>query len=131
MRVTALRSTPVTYHPFFGAALAIGGVMVASWILRTPELQSGWRMGAVAVAVVPSAYLMFVMYRWLGALDEMQRRIQVEALGIAFTGSMLGVLTLEYPQKAGFASGIGWERGWEGMGILYILSLLLVCRRYA
>lgn len=122
---------PWLLHPYFAALVSIIGALASTRILAGITLSPTWRLAVVGLAVGPSVFLMYAMYRWVGRMDEMQRRIHAEALALAFTGAMLAGLTLEFLQKAGFAAGVGWSRAWEGMGILYVISLLFVCRRYA
>ena len=71
----------------------------------------------------------WVILRELRRMDELQRRIQLEALGFAFAGTAL--LTFSY----GFLEGLGYPRlsmftVWPVMAALWIVGLLMARRRY-
>ena len=125
------RSPSIWLHPYFAATVSAGSSILSSWLLRHAGLSSGWRLVVALLAVPPSIYLMFCMFRWVRSLDELQRRIQAEALALAFTGAMLLALTVQYLQKAGYAMWIDWDFAWGAMIGLYLTSMLVVSRRYA
>jgi hypothetical protein len=117
--------------PLFAALLAAGATIVSSWILRSFHLPAAGRLAVALFAVSPSIYLMRAMYLWTAGMDELQRRIQAEALSIAFTGAMLLALAVQYLQKAGFGAGIDWDFAWGAMTGLYLAAYFVVSRRYA
>lgn len=63
---------------------------------------TAWRVPLALAPVIPVAFALWAFVRFLGRMDELQRRIQLEALGIAFGGS--GLLTFSY----GFLEGVGF-----------------------
>ena len=122
--------TPFWLHPYAAAAATALGAIAASVLLKRFTLSAPLRLAAVAVVMVPAAYLVYTMWRWLRGLDEMQRRIQAEALSIAFPAAMLGALAAQFLQRAGFVGSVGMEETWVGMGLLYITALLFTRWRY-
>jgi hypothetical protein len=63
-------------------------------------------------------------------LDELQRRIQLEALAIAFPAAMMLGMAVEYLQKAGFARGVEVGDVWPIMLLLYVPAILFARWRY-
>ncbi len=61
----------------------------------------GWRYVVAALPVIPAGVTVWVIVRALGRLDEMQKRIQVQAFGFAIAATAL--ITFAY----GFLEGVG------------------------
>tara|TARA_R110001583_G_scaffold106092_5_gene254182 strand:- start:6613 stop:6942 length:330 start_codon:yes stop_codon:yes gene_type:complete len=79
--------------------------------------------------IIPAAFMCWAVVRKLRRLDEMQLRIQFEALGFAFAASAL--LTFSY----GFMENIGaphlpWLWVWPVMGLMWIVGLMIAKHRY-
>jgi hypothetical protein len=79
--------------------------------------------------MIPAAAVPWIVLRELRRMDELQRRIQLEALGFAFAGT--AVLTFSY----GFLEGLGYPRlsmfsVWPLLAVLWIVGLALARRRY-
>lgn len=122
---------PRWLHPTFAALISAGTVLASTWALKALTLSPPVRL-AVALSVVPPlVFLMYAMSRWVRRMDELQRRIQAEALAAAFTGAVLVAFTLESLQRAGFATDLSWDFAWGVLLGLYAGALLIVSRRYA
>lgn len=90
--------------------------------------------GPVAAVVallpmIPATAVCWVVLRQLGRMDELHRRIQLEALGFAFAGT--AVATFSY----GFLETVGFPRlpmfaVWPVMAVLWIAGVWLANRRY-
>jgi hypothetical protein len=65
-------------------------------------------------------------------LDELERRIQLEALAIAFPGALLLIMTLGLLQLAIPLSPADWSYRhiWPFLFLFYFLGLALTRRRY-
>ena len=87
---------------------------------------------ATVVALLPmgpATAICWVVLRQLGRMDELHRRIQLEALGFAFAGT--AVATFSY----GFLETVGFPRlpmftVWPVMGVLWLTGVWLANRRY-
>jgi hypothetical protein len=117
-------------RPLFPALLAAIAAMVSSWGLRYGSLDDTGRLFLALLVMPPSIYFVRSMQRYVRGLDELQQRIQGEALAIAFSGGMVLVLGLEYLQKAGFARNLDWDFAWGAMAGMYLASWYFVSRRY-
>ena len=111
---------PPWQHPYVAAAGMVACVVASSWALEA------WRermpvAGRLAFGLLPmasAAYLIWTMARWIRDLDELQRKIQAEALSLAYTLAILLAVAFNYLHKAGFRLPLGWE---DGMGMLVVL----------
>jgi hypothetical protein len=105
-------------------------VIGVSWALEHASLEPPARLALalVPVALWAGAIALFVIA--LRSLDELQRRIQLEALAIAFPSAMLLGMLVEYLQKAGFARDLAVGDVWPVMFLLYVPALLFAHWRY-
>ena len=110
--------------------LAYGVVLVGSIELLTHvDIARPWRDLLALSPILPAAAVAWVVLRELRRMDELQRRIQLEALGFAFAGT--AILTFSY----GFLEGLGYPRQsmfmvWPLLAVLWIVGLVLARRRY-
>lgn len=115
-----------------GAAIACYTVvMLASAITLAHQQDAGLAVrAAITLApMIPAGFMCWAVVRQLRRLDEMQLRIQFEALGFAFAASAL--LTFSY----GFMENIGaphlpWLWVWPVMAVMWIIGLRIARRRY-
>lgn len=115
----------------FGAAmLAYVIVLVASLLmLNGSDLMPAAQVAISLAPVVPCVLVCWAVVRQLRRLDELQLRIQFEALGFAFAASAL--LTFSY----GFLENVGLPKlslfvVWPLMAVMWMLGLLIASRRY-
>ena len=113
------------------AALVVYGlVLVGSITLLTHvDVARPWRDLIALSPMIPAAAMAWVILRELRRMDELQRRIQLEALGFSFAGT--AILTFSY----GFLEGLGYPRlsmftVWPLLAVLWIVGLVLARRRY-
>ena len=116
---------------FVAAMLAYAALLVVSIAVLSsqPGLASPAR-ALVALLPVPAAVaIVLVAMRQFLASDELEQRVQLVGLGVAFLGTLL--VTFSW----GFLEGIGFERltGFATFGMLvafYVAGLLMAQRRY-
>lgn len=105
-------------------------VIVVSWLLKTQEFGPAFRL---ALALAPVAAWIFALtsyYRLIQQLDELQRRIHLEALAFAFSGLAVAMIACEYLRKAGFISALKPDYVLMMMMILWPLGFVIAWRRY-
>ncbi|SMX26735.1 hypothetical protein TRP8649_00820 [Pelagimonas phthalicica] len=115
----------------FGSAMAFYGVSVALSSLAINTLDLGAH-GAIYLSLVPmpaTVVVAWVVWRNLKRMDELQKRVQVEAIGLAF--ALTALVTFNY----GFLEMVGFPRQsafwvWTIMAACWVLSSFLVKRRY-
>ncbi len=112
------------------ALLAYAGLLVVSLTLFPHLAGQASRYVVILLPMVPAGALAWVVLRQLRRLDELQRRIQLEALGFAF--ALTALLTFAY----GFLELAGLPRVslfsvWPLMATLWVAGLVLANRHYA
>lgn len=85
-------------------AVLMGSVIFVSWLLERQDLSAVVRFGLVLIPVVAYIFCLGSYLRLIRLADELERRIHLEALAIAFPGSAVAVFACEYLRKGGFIS---------------------------
>jgi hypothetical protein len=119
------------YLKELSASLAVYCVLLFGSIelLQAAKLAAPWRDVVALSPMLGAIAMAWVILRELRRMDELQRRIQLEALGFSFAGT--AILTFSY----GFLEGLGYPRlsmftVWPVLAVLWIAGLLLARRRY-
>ena len=119
------------YLKELAATLAVYGAVLSGSIelLTHVDVARPWRDLVALSPMLPAAAMAWVILRELRRMDELQRRIQLEALGFSFAGT--AILTFSY----GFLEGLGYPRlsmfaVWPILAGLWIVGLMLARRRY-
>lgn len=90
---------------------------------------------ALSLALLPAPFFALLIYayiRQVRSMDELARRIQLEALTIAFPVALLFVFTIGLLDLAGFHGSQNFDapRLWPVMLLPYWIAIVLVERRY-
>lgn len=125
-------STWVTYKTqiqFGFAILAYLMVLVGSVTVVQANRQAPWTYYVAVLPVIPAAVVIWLTVRYLGRLDEVRKRTQMQALG--FSMAATGLLTFGY----GFLESAGLPHlnvtlVLPVMGMLWGLGLLALSLRY-
>ena len=88
------------------------------------DLIHEWLFNPITVA------LALVVIRYLRRLDEMARRIHLEALALAFVGTALLTFTYGFLETTGFPK-LSMFFVWPLMGAFWVIGCVLGLRRYA
>ena len=84
------------------AGLTLAAIGAVSWSLDHVTMTPAGRLALAMIPVALWAAAILFLVLTVRGLDELQRRIQLEALAIAFPAAMLVGMGVEYLQKAGF-----------------------------
>jgi len=113
------------------ATLVVYGVLLVGSIELVTHVAVArpWRDVIALSPMLPAAAMAWVILRELRRMDELQRRIQLEALGFSFAGT--AILTFSY----GFLEGLGYPKlsmfsVWPILAVLWVVGLVLARRRY-
>ncbi len=101
---------------FGSAMLAYSAVLIVSVTLIQRDPQAPWRYVVALAPIVPAFFALLAFIRFLGRMDELQRRIQLEAIGLSFAAT--GILTFAY----GFLEGVGFPK----LSFIWILPLMVM-----
>jgi hypothetical protein len=114
---TPAQSTWITYRAQIEIGLALLAYMmfvVGSATVLRGNPTAPWRYVVAVIPVAPIALFLYLVTRRIARLDELQKRIQTEALGFALAATAL--LTFAY----GFLEGVGMPH----LSWTYILPLM-------
>lgn len=108
------------------------GYLLAVAAAELPGLSRAVRIAAAALAVLAFAVFLVTEVRLIRGLDELQQRIQLEALAIAFPTALLLVFALGMLERAGVSVwGFRSLRDvWPLLMLPYGVGLVFAIRRY-
>lgn len=113
----AIYSTWITYRTqieFGLSMLAYLMVLVGSVTVVQANPQADWRYFVALLPVAPAGFVIWLFVRALAQLDELQRRIQMQAFGFSLSATAL--ITFGY----GFLEGAGMPH----LSWTYVLPLM-------
>lgn len=117
-------------------ALELVGVMAAytvALIVSLPLLErfseSAWRIPLALAPMLPASLVPLLVLRHLRRLDELQRQIQLEALGFAFSGTAVITFAYGFLELAGLPDAPAFAV-WPLMAALWVLGIALSSRRF-
>jgi hypothetical protein len=101
-------------------------------LLDSNELQEGWRIIVALAPMIPFAFFLAFILAGLRSMDELQRRIQLEALAIAFPLAILFFMLLGLLELAIPLSPEDWSyrHTWVYLPLLYFIGRAIASRRY-
>lgn len=115
---------------FGGAMVAYAVVLVAViLVLNNIDAESGWRVPLALLPMIPIVLVFVAFLRFLDRMDELQRRIQMEALSFGFGGTALLTFGYGFLQMVGFPK-VSWFFMWPIMAVLWIVGRARAERRY-
>ncbi|WP_025098925.1 hypothetical protein [Burkholderia sp. A1] len=120
------------YRIEVGAALLayVALLTVSLLLLRGDGIESrGWRILASLLPILPGVGVCWAIVRRVRRLDELQRRIELESLSIAFGGTALLTFGYGFLENVGFPS-LSLFVVWPVMAVLWVLSSVFVSLRY-
>lgn len=131
----ATNSTPVRRFPWL-AVLVPAAFVLAYFAARAGlELVEPGSGLALALALLPVPFFAGLIYAYVRAvrgMDELARRIQLEALAFAFPSALLVAFTAGLLDLAGFHGAHDWDlpRLWPLLLLPYWFGLALAQRKY-
>lgn len=128
----SIQSTWITYRTqinFGLAMLAYLMILVGSITVIQANPGASWRYFVVVLPVAPASVALWVFVRGLTRLDELQKRIQMEAFGFSLGGT--AIVTFTY----GFLEGVGlphlnWTLVLPLMAVLWGIGTAIFTIRY-
>ena len=111
------------FGAWIGARLLLEGASVPVWARVAAALAPAPLAGAALLTILRGAR----------ELDELERRIQLEALAFAFVLALLLIMTLGLMELAITLNPDNWSyrHVWAMMPLLYFVGLVIARRRYA
>jgi hypothetical protein len=114
------------------AGVAVAAAFVSRIWLKSDELEGLPRVLVAWLPLLPAALYLRTIFRWARAQDELQRRIQLEALCFGTLGMLFIALATDLLRLAGLTPRLtfGWEGYFAFTFFLYVAGLHLANRRY-
>lgn len=120
-----------TYMLQFGGSMVLytAVLFLSVWLLRTLG-ESPWRLPAALLPMIPIGLGLAAFLRFFRVMDEMQKRIQLDALAFAFITT--GLLTFSYGllQNAGLPQ-VSFIAVFPMMIALWGVGSVIASRRYS
>jgi hypothetical protein len=115
-----------------GAMLLLLLFFGARMLLELPNLPPAVRVAIALVPLPPFLWLLWAFIREVRDADELERRIQLEALAIAFPLTLVLIMTLGLLQIAVPLSPDDWSYRhiWPLIYVFYLAGLTSARRRY-
>ncbi|HEX9988481.1 MAG TPA: hypothetical protein VGE45_08395 [Chloroflexia bacterium] len=88
-----------------------------------------WRVPVVLAPVVPAIFGLLAFVRFLGRIDELERRIQFEAIGFGFGGTAVLTFSYGFLENVGFPH-LNWVYVFPLMIFLWGIGLAIARRKY-
>lgn len=125
-------------HAGFLVAIAWMATFVAARLFLDADLQArlhsppGWRVAAALAPVLPTALFLWYAIRGIRSLDELHRRVHLEALVIAYPLAILLLVTLGLLELAVDLPAEDWSYRhlWPYLTVFYLLGLAISWKRY-
>lgn len=118
------------YKEFGGSIVAyLLAVSLSALLIKASPATAWWRIPLALIPVIPAIFAILALLRFFSRLDELQRRIQLEAFAFSSVGT--GLLTLSYGflERVGFPV-IDWSFTLPLLIVLWFIGLLLASWRY-
>ncbi len=104
-------------------------VALAAWGLRV--LGPGpWRVPLAVLPVLPMTVAVVVFLRYLNAIDELQQKIQLNAIGFAASMTVLVTQVVGFLERAGLPRP-SWTLVFPLMVLCWSVGLVWFTRRYS
>jgi hypothetical protein len=108
----------------FRGMLLAGAFLVVSLFLMIRggelDLDRNQEFLVALIPVIPSVIFAYTIAKAIGSLDELQRRIQLEAIGISFAGTMIVVTSYGMLERAGIS-----QANWGFVTLLMVVFWLI------
>jgi len=129
-RATATATSGRRFYAAIGTAILT--YFGARFVLEMHQLPVAWRLTAALVPVPFFAWLLYELVRGARELDEMQRRIQLEAVAMAYPLVVMLLMTLGLVELVIPLNRNDWSyrHVWQMQGLIYVIGLITAKRRY-
>lgn len=105
---------------------------VARGVLKVDDIGMSLRVLAALLPVVPFCWMLWEIVKGVRGMDELEQRIQLEALAVAYPLVLILLMTLgllemviELPPE-----DLSYRHVWAMLPLFYYVGLLLARRRY-
>jgi hypothetical protein len=113
-------------------AIWLMAYLLARWLLDNSQLEGGVRIVVALTPIVPFAFFLILVVAGIRQMDELHRKVHLEALGIAYPLAilllmLLGLLEMVIPLDP---ENWSYRHVWQFLPLLYFIGLAFTWRRY-
>ena len=121
-----------SYKGLIATILFVLAYFGARGVLEQEGIAPGLRIAAALMPVAPFAWTLWEIIKGVRTMDELEQRIQLEALAVAFPLSLILLMTLGLLEIATKlpAEDLSYRHVWTMLPLFYFLGLALAKRRY-
>jgi hypothetical protein len=129
---TILQYAPGAWTVIFTGLVWMLVYLITRWLLDIGQLPEGVRIVVALAPMIPFALFLGFVLAGIRSMDELQRRIQLEALAIAFPLAILFFMMLGLLELAISLSPQDWSyrHTWSYLPFFYFIGLAIASRRY-
>ena len=115
----------------FGLSMAVYSLLLvlSNWLVRRFDPDGLALVLVTLMPVLAVGLITWAVLREMARLDELQRRIQLDALAFSFAGTAVLTVSWAFAEKAGL-SRLPTFAVWPFMGSLWIIGVCIGRRRY-
>ncbi|MCY3603458.1 MAG: hypothetical protein OXH12_10310 [Chloroflexi bacterium] len=117
------------YREFLASGVAYGGALYLANVVVDANQGAGWRYAVALLPVVFGALIVVAAVRFHRRIDELQQRITLEAIALAFAGTAIVTFTYGFVERTVDLPRLNWTWVWAVMGSLWLICDFLVRRR--
>ena len=107
--MSAIRAARLVPSQPIVPAVVWGATYIAARLLLGLELAPGARVAVAIAPVIPFVFALVGLVQWVRSMDELHRRVHLEALVIAFPLTVLLIMTLGLLDLAVGLSADDWS----------------------
>ena len=131
---------PTTFHRTVAGILWLAAAtlvyLISLWLLKHhTDWSPGTRVAITLAPLLPGILYLRTLLKSFWQMDELQRRIQIEALGFALVGTLvvmtaMNILTVEGVRVVNYPQGLGIGGVYLTMFILWSIGVSISTYRY-
>ena len=116
----------------WGLTWLLSYIGVRALLEHPGTISTTWLVIIVLTPVIPAALFLFYFIAGMKELDELQRRIQLEALAFAYPLALLMLITLGLLEFVVQLNPNDWSyrHVWQYLVLFYLIGLIMAKRRY-
>lgn len=121
-----------SYKGLAATVIFVVAYFIARGLLEQPDASQTFKIVVALLPVAPFAWMLWEIIKGIRTLDELEQRIQLEALAVAFPVSLVFLMTLGLLEIAIKLppEDLGYRHVWAMLPLFYIIGLLKSRRRY-
>ncbi|MGI9061902.1 MAG: hypothetical protein ACR2H5_25385 [Ktedonobacteraceae bacterium] len=125
------KSASRLYMKEFGTAMVayVIVLIVSITLINISPNSAWWRIPLALAPVIPAIFAMIAYMRFVGRIDELQRRIQFEGLAFGFGGTSILTFSYGFLENVGFPH-ISWLFVFPLMIALWGIGVAIASWRY-